>query len=209
MPIGIPQKKIRSDVTDGNANYALREARIAAGYTLSRVGKEAGVSGNEIDAYERLRRAPSLERAGRIGRLFGRDAGEIFPRHAGYLVREIRAEKRSGNRLDSYGTAKNPLPLEKVPKKELSRNYHVDGIPYEMLKDRINTVLGTLRPKERMVVKLIFGIGGEHAHTLEEVSKLLHVTSPAVWQQKDKAIRRLRHPSRARRLEGFLGVSVI
>ncbi len=74
----------------------------------------------------------------------------------------------------------------------------------EMLKERIDIVLKTLSYREREIVKLRFGIGDGYTYTLEEVGRIFKVTRERVRQVEAKAIRKLQHPVRARKLEGFL-----
>ncbi|TWT42421.1 RNA polymerase sigma factor SigA [Phycisphaerae bacterium RAS1] len=74
----------------------------------------------------------------------------------------------------------------------------------EMLKDRIEAVLKTLTYREREIIKLRYGIGDGYTYTLEEVGKIFKVTRERVRQVEAKAIRKLQHPVRARKLEGFL-----
>jgi len=74
----------------------------------------------------------------------------------------------------------------------------------EMLKERIDMVLKTLSYREREIIKLRYGIGDGYTYTLEEVGRIFKVTRERVRQVEAKAIRKLQHPVRARRLEGFL-----
>ncbi len=74
----------------------------------------------------------------------------------------------------------------------------------EMLKDRVEEVLKTLTYREREIIKLRYGIGDGYTYTLEEVGKIFKVTRERVRQVEAKAIRKLQHPVRARKLEGFL-----
>ena len=73
-----------------------------------------------------------------------------------------------------------------------------------MLKDRIEEVLKTLTYREREIIKLRYGIGDGYTYTLEEVGKIFKVTRERVRQVEAKAIRKLQHPVRSRKLEGFL-----
>ncbi len=75
----------------------------------------------------------------------------------------------------------------------------------EMLKDRIEQVLKTLTYREREIIKLRYGIGDGYTYTLEEVGRIFKVTRERVRQVEAKAIRKLQHPVRSRKLEGFLG----
>lgn len=74
----------------------------------------------------------------------------------------------------------------------------------DMLSDRIEQVLKTLTYREREIIKLRYGIGDGYTYTLEEVGKIFKVTRERVRQVEAKAIRKLKHPVRARKLEGFL-----
>jgi len=74
----------------------------------------------------------------------------------------------------------------------------------EMLRDRIEEVLKTLTYREREILKLRYGIGDGYTYTLEEVGRIFKVTRERVRQVEAKAIRKLQHPVRARKLEGFL-----
>ncbi len=76
----------------------------------------------------------------------------------------------------------------------------------EMLKDKIEQVLKTLTYREREIIKLRYGIGDGYTYTLEEVGRIFKVTRERVRQIEAKAIRKLQHPVRARKLEGFLDV---
>ncbi len=74
----------------------------------------------------------------------------------------------------------------------------------EMLKERIEEILKTLTYREREIIKLRYGIGDGYTYTLEEVGRIFKVTRERVRQVEAKAIRKLQHPVRARKLEGFL-----
>ncbi|MAF67056.1 MAG: RNA polymerase sigma factor RpoD [Planctomycetes bacterium] len=75
---------------------------------------------------------------------------------------------------------------------------------HEMLKERIDEVLRTLTFREREIVKLRYGIGDGYTYTLEEVGRIFRVTRERVRQIEAKAVRKLRHPVRARQLASFL-----
>jgi DNA-binding CsgD family transcriptional regulator len=77
-----------------------------------------------------------------------------------------------------------------------------------MLKNRIEQVLKTLTYREREIIKLRYGIGDGYTYTLEEVGRIFKVTRERVRQVEAKAIRKLQHPVRARKLHGFVDGSV-
>ena len=80
----------------------------------------------------------------------------------------------------------------------------VQAASQEMLKDKIEAVLKTLTFREREIIKLRYGIGDGYTYTLEEVGRIFQVTRERVRQVEAKAIRKLQHPVRARKLQNFL-----
>jgi RNA polymerase primary sigma factor len=75
---------------------------------------------------------------------------------------------------------------------------------YSLLKERLKDVLDTLTERERQVLNLRFGLADGYPRTLEEVGKQFSVTRERIRQIEAKALRKLRHPTRLRKLEGFL-----
>ena len=75
---------------------------------------------------------------------------------------------------------------------------------YAMLKEQMDDVLATLTERERKVLTLRFGIGDGYPRTLEEVGKIFNVTRERVRQIEAKALKKLRHPIRAKKLKNFL-----
>ncbi|MBI4432154.1 MAG: RNA polymerase sigma factor RpoD [Candidatus Omnitrophica bacterium] len=75
---------------------------------------------------------------------------------------------------------------------------------YAMLKEQMDDVLSTLTDRERKVLKLRFGITDGYPRTLEEVGSIFSVTRERVRQIEAKALRKLRHPTRSRKLKTFL-----
>ena len=73
-----------------------------------------------------------------------------------------------------------------------------------LLQEQIRKVLHTLKEREAEVLRLRFGISDGYPHTLEEVGNIFHVTRERVRQIEAKALRKLRHPSRSRKLKGYL-----
>jgi len=72
------------------------------------------------------------------------------------------------------------------------------------LSDQTSRVLSSLTPREEKVLRMRFGIGEKSDHTLEEVGQDFNVTRERIRQIEAKALRKLRHPSRAKRLKGFV-----
>ncbi len=79
----------------------------------------------------------------------------------------------------------------------------------DLLKTRIADVLGALNYREREIIRLRYGLADGYAYTLEEVGKIFSVTRERVRQIEAKAVRKLQHPVRSKKLSGFLDRPVI
>jgi len=79
-----------------------------------------------------------------------------------------------------------------------------DAAAYELLKEQLEDVLETLTEREENVLRLRFGLDDGRTRTLEEVGKVFGVTRERIRQIEAKALRKLRHPSRSKRLKDFL-----
>ncbi|MDQ7819644.1 MAG: RNA polymerase sigma factor RpoD [Armatimonadota bacterium] len=79
-----------------------------------------------------------------------------------------------------------------------------EAASFTMLKEQLEDVLGTLTPRERKVLKLRFGLDDGRPRTLEEVGREFGVTRERIRQIEAKALRKLRHPSRSKRLKDFI-----
>ena len=80
----------------------------------------------------------------------------------------------------------------------------VDEVYRQLLKEQIDDVLSTLSPRERQVIRLRFGLKDGRSLTLEEIGAKFNVTRERIRQIEAKALRRLRHPSRSRKLKEYL-----
>ena len=142
-----------------------------------------------------------------------------------YLVQEIGREptpEELAQRMDLpvekvrrvMKIAKEPISLETPIGEEEDSNLGdfiedksaiapADAVVSLNLQDQTRKVLATLTPREEQVLRLRFGIGERSDHTLEEVGMRFAVTRERIRQIEAKALRKLRHPTRARRLRGF------
>ena len=111
--------------------------------------------------------------------------------------------------------AQEPISLE-TPIGEEEDSHLGDFIPdedapapaeaaaYNLLKEQLKEVLDTLTPREEKVLRLRFGLDDGRARTLEEVGREFNVTRERIRQIEAKALRKLRHPSRSKKLKDFL-----
>ena len=111
--------------------------------------------------------------------------------------------------------AQEPISLE-TPIGEEDDSHLGDFIPdevatrpseatsYTMLREQLEEVLATLSPREEQVLRMRFGLLDGRSHTLEEVGKAFDVTRERIRQIESKALRKLRHPSRSKKLKDFL-----
>ncbi|MCL2859459.1 MAG: RNA polymerase sigma factor RpoD [Oscillospiraceae bacterium] len=79
-----------------------------------------------------------------------------------------------------------------------------DSAAYMMMKEQLNEVMGTLTPREAKVLRLRFGLDDGKSRTLEEVGREFMVTRERIRQIEAKALRKLRHPSRSKRLRDYM-----
>ena len=80
-----------------------------------------------------------------------------------------------------------------------------DSAAYTMLREQLEEVMNTLTPREAKVLKLRFGLEDGKARTLEEVGREFQVTRERIRQIEAKALRKLRHPSRSKKLRDYMG----
>ena len=117
--------------------------------------------------------------------------------------------------LEIQKIAQDPVSLE-TPIGEEDDSHLGDFIPdddspspqdadsYTMLKEQLNEVLETLTPREAKVLRLRFGLDDGKARTLEEVGKEFSVTRERIRQIEAKALRKLRHPSKSKKLKEYM-----
>jgi RNA polymerase primary sigma factor len=79
-----------------------------------------------------------------------------------------------------------------------------EAASYTLLKEQLNDVLKTLTPREEEVLRLRFGLDDGRTRTLEEVGEKFQITRERIRQIEAKALRKLRHPSRSKKLRAYL-----
>ena len=119
-------------------------------------------------------------------------------------VREIQKISQDTISLDTPVGEEEDSNLGKFLQDENATNPS-DSATILMLKEQLLEVLNTLTPREQKVIMLRYGIDDGHPRTLEEVGKEFNVTRERIRQIEAKALKKLKHPSRSKKLKDFLG----
>ena len=157
---------------------------------LNRVGTIHKIGKTQSKLEQKYRRAPNVEE---IARELSIDEGE---------VRETIKIGNTHMSLDAPLKQGEDSKLIDVLQDE-NQERPDDGVMDVSLQQEIEKTLDTLSDREKEVVKLYFGIGEETAHTLEEIGQRFNLTRERVRQIKEKALRRLKHCSRSKRLKVY------
>jgi RNA polymerase primary sigma factor len=148
-----------------------------------------------------------LKTSGRLAQEYGREptSSEIAKEMeiSSDKVREIVKVSRLPISLDSPINEEEDTPLGNSIE---DRNAlpPIDAASKQLLKEQIEGVLHTLTPREQRILQLRFGLEDGRSCTLEEVGKEFNLTRERIRQIEAKALRRLRHPSRSRKLKDYL-----
>jgi RNA polymerase primary sigma factor len=138
---------------------------------------------------------------------FGREPSpEELSDRLGWIVGKVKAVKNVAREPISLetpvGEEEDSLLGDFIEDKEVDSPANTAA--YRLLSEQINTVLSTLPAREQKVIRMRFGLDDGYSHTLEEVGYVFKVTRERIRQIEAKALRRLRHPTRARKLKDYL-----
>ncbi|MBD3231728.1 RNA polymerase sigma factor RpoD [Candidatus Dependentiae bacterium] len=153
----------------------------------------------------------TLSKINKITRTYIQETG-VEPTYA-QLAKELNLEEKKIKNIIKI--SKEPVSLETpvgdsddVSLKDFIEDEDeytpVDAVVNDDLKEKVREVLKSLTPREEKVLKMRFGIDVSSEHTLEEVGKDFSVTRERIRQIEVKALRKLRHPSRSKKLQSFL-----
>ena len=151
--------------------------KINKAYALLEQSHERAPSANEIAEHLEMGENDVKESMRNSGRHVSMDAPLV--------------EGEDSNLYDVLNSADSPNPDQ--------------DLMLDSLRTEIERSLATLTPRERDVIRLYFGLGGQHPMTLEEIGEKFDLTRERVRQIKEKAIRRLKHTSRSKILKTYLG----
>ncbi len=138
---------------------------------------------------------------------FGREPSpEELSDRLGWVVGKVKAVKNVAREPISLetpvGEEEDSLLGDFIEDKEVDSPANTAA--YRLLSEQINTVLSTLPAREQKVIRMRFGLDDGYSHTLEEVGYVFKVARERIRQIEAKALRRLRHPTRARKLKDYL-----
>ena len=177
---------IRQAITRAIADQA-RTVRIPV-HMVETIHKVSRVSRNLLQEYGR---EPTPEE---IAAVIGMTAEKVRDTMK-YALEPVSLETPIGEEEDSH--LGDFIPDDDSPAPS-------DAASYTLLKEQLNEVLHTLTPREEQVLKLRFGLIDGKTRTLEEVGKEFDITRERIRQIEAKALRKLRHPSRSKRLRDYL-----
>lgn len=178
-------------------NYNLRAARLKIGLTLAQLGSKVGVGMATVGQWESLRAFPSAVQRQAVADVLGLSVGSLFP---AWLV-EFKLQSGPAIITDSH------YSLEKA----IASRIDLPSLPAPgedtLRQEAILDALSTLTDREQLVLRQRYGLDGADdatSHTLEQVGHSLGVTRERIRQIEAKAMRKLRHPTRSRKLRDFL-----
>lgn len=179
-------------------NTRLVEARKAKGVTQVQMAKDIGMSPQTLSHVENLRFIPKDEEMAEIAAYLVQAIDYLFP---DVLIEAIKAGvfRRRDAQL------REPEIISLTEAQQLLLTYDMEEeVDNHKLYEEIDQVLATLEPREAEVLRVRFGFDGGPSATLEEAGRVFGVTRERIRQIEAKALRKLRHPSRSRKLKDFL-----
>ncbi len=185
-------------------NNRIKEELKAQGYTMGRLSKKIKLSYSLLSKVINLHRVPSENQIIAIAIALGKPIEYLFPD----ILLEGTARGLFQNRtklLDEEQVKQITRPLQSLLQiTDGSFEAMEKQADMGLLHKQIDEVLSTLTPREQRVLQLRFGLEDGRSRTGEEVAKEFGVTRERIYQIERKALRKLRHPSRSRRLKDYL-----
>ena len=179
-------------------NGKMRQARQQKDLKQKMLADMVGISIQKIQQIEGIRAYPTEEQAYQIADILEIDPDILFPKWM--KKNTIKPKSNFNYYMDMERKAfesREVLELE-APTTEM------DLVEFEDLKRVLNENLNTLNAREKKIIELRFGLKDGKTSTLDEVGKEFGVTRERIREIEAKALRKLRHPSRAKKLEAFL-----
>jgi RNA polymerase sigma factor (sigma-70 family) len=183
-------------------NARLVDARKEIGMTGEDMAAAADLSRGRLGDIENLRAVPTDEEMVKIACVLVKPIDYLFPEE---LMSAIKLGVFSRRKVEL--AAPEIISLTEAQRLRLTYDGEtalIEEVSRTMLSENIEEVLNTLSPREQRVLELRFGLKDGRSRTLKEVGREFNVTRDRIRQIEAKALRKLRHPSRSRRLMDYL-----
>jgi len=184
-------------------NWNMRSRREERGWRQEDLGALVGYSKISIGLIEGLRYFPIREKAQKLAEVLECPVEILFPE----WLKEFKIKSVPKAIEEEKISLEQALQLRILDQKRLTTGGDIDRIEAEVdreiLRGRLSEVMETLNPREKKVVDLLFGLHGRPM-SLGQVGREFDVTRERIRQIEAKALRKLRHPSRSRKLQSFL-----
>jgi RNA polymerase sigma factor (sigma-70 family) len=174
-------------------NWRLRRAREAKGWSRAELARQIGMNPTVVGAAERLRRVSENARW-KMALALGVPEDVLFPDEIDALPKDGPPQIELSMTREDIRSVEAPDPHAQM----------IEGAERRALVERIGEALGTLAPRAKRVIELRFGLDGKGPRSLEEVGHEFGVSHERIRQLESEALRKLRHPSRAKPLRPFL-----
>ena len=149
-----------------------------------------------VSQFETLKRWPDPNEAEELASILDVDEHVLFPEGLRERCANVPASVRFSVPMTALPAPEAPALLEDPDM--------LEGPLNDELRRSLATVVATLTLREQKVLRLRFGLDGGESQTAEEVGKAFNVTRARIHQIEAKALRKLRHPSRSKKLRGYL-----
>lgn len=173
---------------------ALAEQSRIVRLPLNKIGAINKINKTFAHLEQQFEREPTAEEIGKVLELSEIDVKESMKT----IGRHVSMDAPLASTDDNTSSMYDVIEAEDSPSPE-------KGLITESLRREIERALTTLTAREADVIRLYFGLNGEHALTLEEIGAKFDLTRERVRQIKEKAVRRLKHTSRSKLLRAYLG----
>lgn len=194
----------------GDVNIVMRNQRRRMGWTQIDLASVSGVGINDIHAMEKFKVLPGKlrivnDKLIRVARTLEADFDELFPSEYLHAMQKMKYPLWQGTFRWMREIYLDELSEEDLPEALIDdAAEHVEyQIYHQHLRQILEELLNDLSPREQLVMEKRFGLDGGETQTYEEVGQHFGVTRERIRQVEARAMRRLRHPSRSKRLSVF------
>jgi len=184
-------------------NARLVDARKERGMTGEAMAAAASLTRDRLRRIETLKVNPTLDELCKIACVLEKPIDYLFPDE---LMESVKIGVFSRRKVEL--NSPEIISLTEAQRRHLltydGEGALIDQVSRTLLKEEVKVALATLKPRERQVLELRYGLNGGRCETLEEVGKELNIQRERTRQIQAKALRKLRHPRLSRGLKDYL-----